>query len=76
MESMTRMFQDQLGRCDFIDVLEEAVLHRRPVTVELRDGSARLAAIRDVVTENGRDLVVLDGGERFPVEAIAAVSRP
>lgn len=32
---MPRIRQTDVGRCDFIDVLEEAVVIRPPITVEL-----------------------------------------
>jgi hypothetical protein len=52
---MERIDQDRVGSCSFIDVLEEAVLSRRPVAVELRDGSAFIDLVTDVTTESGRD---------------------
>ena len=59
------------GRCDFLDVLEEAVRFRRPVQVQLRDGRRFLAGVRDVVTESGEDYVVFaDRDERVPVTQI------
>ena len=54
--SMSGSNQDRVGSCSFIDVLEEAVLSRRPVAVELRDGSAFIDLVTDVTTEVGAGL--------------------
>ncbi|HLL01448.1 MAG TPA: hypothetical protein VK539_12735 [Myxococcaceae bacterium] len=72
---MTRMCQDEVGRCDFIDVLEEAVLRRRPVAVELRGGEAFIDQVVDVVTEQGDDFAVFQAHPRVPVGDILAVTR-
>lgn len=73
---MKRLDQDALGRCDFIDVLEEAVLRGKPVAVELRDGSAFVDRLRDVLTEQGADVAVFESRGRVGVEAIRTVSLP
>jgi Rho-binding antiterminator len=72
---MTMMCQDELGRCDFIDVLEEAVLVRRPVAVKLREGEAFIDEVVDVVTENGDDFAVFKTHPRVSVSEIFAVTR-
>jgi transcriptional antiterminator Rof (Rho-off) len=72
---MSRICQDDVGRCDFIDVLEEAVLLRRPVAVQLRLGETFIDQVVDVVTEKGVDFAVFRSHARVPVVEIAAVSR-
>jgi Rho-binding antiterminator len=67
--------QDIVGRCSFIDVLEEAVLVHRPVAVALRDGTRFIDVVEDVVTENGEDYAVFHSHERVPVTDIAAATR-
>lgn len=58
------------GRCDFLDVLEEAAHFGRPVRVELRDGRKFEASVRDVVTESGEDYVLFEGRDRVSVTDI------
>lgn len=72
---MTRICQDEVGRCDFLDVLEEAVLRRRPVAVQLREGEAFIDEVVDVVTEQGDDFAVFKAHERVSVGEIRAVTR-
>ena len=72
---MAAICQDVVGRCSFIDVLEEAVLVHRPVAVALRDGSRFIDVVVDVVTENGEDYAVFHSHERVPVTDIAAATR-
>jgi hypothetical protein len=48
----------QVGRCDFIDVLEESVATGRNVAVSLRGGQHFIDMVRDVVTQNGEDWAV------------------
>jgi Rho-binding antiterminator len=72
---MTLMRQDEIGRCDFIDVLEEAVLRRRSVAVELRDGTAFIDQVLDVVTEKGDDFAVFRDHGRSKVGEIRSVTR-
>ena len=69
------MNQDELGRCDFLDVLEEAVLRRKTVAVELRSGETFLDRVVDVVTESGDELVVFHAHPRISVGQIVAVTR-
>jgi Rho-binding antiterminator len=72
---MSRICQDDVGQCDFIDVLEETVLRRRPVAVQLRAGETFIDQMMDVVTEAGTDFAVFRSHPRVPVREIAAVSR-
>ncbi|MHB8874242.1 MAG: hypothetical protein ACYC8T_11195 [Myxococcaceae bacterium] len=72
---MTRMCQDVIGRCSFVDVLEEAVLRRRPVAVRLREGLSFIDRVVDVVTENGDDFAVFAAHPRVSVGEIAMVTR-
>jgi Rho-binding antiterminator len=72
---MTLFSQDEVGRCDFIDVLEEAVLRRTSVAVRLRDGQTFIDEVVDVVTEKGDDFAVFRSHARVPVGDIAAVTR-
>ncbi|MFP2909355.1 hypothetical protein ACLESD_30795 [Pyxidicoccus sp. 3LFB2] len=72
---MARMRQDDVGRCDFIDVLEEAVLWRRAVSVQLRAGDTFTDQVVDVVTEQGDDFAVFRSHARVPVGDILSVTR-
>jgi hypothetical protein len=72
---MSRICQDDVGQCDFIDVLEETVLRRRPVAVQLRAGEMFIDQMMDVVTEAGTDFAIFRSHPRVPVREIAAVSR-
>lgn len=72
---MTRICQDDVGRCDFIDVLEEAVLRRQPVAVQLRAGESFTDAVVDVVTEQGEDFAVFRSHPRVPVGDILSMTR-
>lgn len=69
--------QDQhaSGRCDFIDVLEEAQVAKHAVVVELRDGRRFTARVRDVVTESHEDFVIFEGEERIAVTDIRGCER-
>jgi hypothetical protein len=72
---MSRICQDDVGQCDFIDVLEETVLRRRPVAVQLRAGETFIDQMMDVVTEAGTDFAIFRTHPRVPVREIVAVSR-
>lgn len=67
--------QDSVGRCSFIDVLEEAVLVRRPVAVALRGGERFIDRVTDVVTEDHEDYAVFANHDRVAVSRIAAATR-
>jgi transcriptional antiterminator Rof (Rho-off) len=62
--------QEPTGRCDFLDVLEEAAHFKRPVQIELRDGQRFTASVQDVVTADGEDYVVFAGRDRVAVSQI------
>jgi hypothetical protein len=72
---MSVICQDEVGRCSFIDVLEEAVLVRRPVAVALRDGSRFIDLVVDVVTEDHEDYAIFKTRDRVPITHIAAATR-
>ena len=72
---MSLLSQDELGRCSFIDVLEEAVLRRRPIGVRLRGGDAFIDVVVDVVTEAGADYAVFRDHSRVAVREIEACTR-
>ena len=72
---MSIICQDAVGRCSFIDVLEEAVLVKRPVAIELRDGTTFIDQVTDVTTESGQDFAVFRSHSRVPVREIAAATR-
>lgn len=72
---MTLMTQDDLGRCDFIDVLEEAAIRHTPVGIELRGGESFIDRVADVVTEEGVDWAVFEAHPRVPVVQIKACTR-
>lgn len=72
---MTVMSQDALGRCDFLDVLEEAALRRTPVGVQLRSGESFIDRVTDVVTQDGVDWAVFERHERVPVVQVKACTR-
>ena len=70
------LHQDELGGCDFLDVLEEAATLEKDVGVKLRSGEFFTAAVQDVVTEGGQNFVVFAGrNERMNVKDILAVTR-
>ncbi len=72
---MALMSQDSLGRCDFLDVLEEAAVRRRPVGIQLRSGTAFLDLVVDVVTEGGHDYVVFRDHPRERVTDVVSCTR-
>ncbi len=64
---MTKPAKD---RCDFLDVLEEAVVLKKPVKVELRDGQRFVDRVKDVVTAAGEDFAEFEDHARIPVTQI------
>ena len=72
---MERICQDEVGRCSFIDVLEEAALRGTLVAIALRDGTTFIDRVREVVTENHEDYAVFGSRERVAVTEIAAATR-
>ena len=72
---MNRLEQDQVGSCSFVDVLDEAVLVKRPVAIELRDGTTFIDQVTDVTTDSGQDFAVFRSRPRVAVRDIAAATR-
>ena len=72
---MTVMRQSEVGRCSFIDVLEEAVLRHRPIAVRLLEGATFIDQVLDVVTENWDDFAVFKDHARARIGEILAVTR-
>ena len=67
--------QAELGRCDFLDVLEEAAVRRTPVELELRGGERLHERISDVEGTPEGDVVVLASGRRIAVGDVEAMTR-
>lgn len=67
--------QDQVGRCDFIDVLEEASLRKSAVAVKLRSGESFIDEVQDVRTHDHEDFVVFRGRGEFQVADIESCTR-
>jgi Rho-binding antiterminator len=65
----------RVGRCEFLDVLEESAVTHRAVAVELVDGTRFTDDVKDVVTENGEDYAVFQQHDRVPVSDIADCNR-
>ncbi len=65
---MTKPAKD---RCDFLDVLEEAAVLKKPVKVELRDGQRFVDHVKTVVTAAGEDFAEFEDHARIPVTQIA-----
>ena len=64
---MNEKFRD---RCDFLDLLEEAVLRRARMRVATKDDRLFVDRVFDVVTEKGEDYVVFAEQGRIAVSAI------
>ncbi|HVT08620.1 MAG TPA: hypothetical protein VHO67_14280 [Polyangia bacterium] len=60
-----------MDRCDVIDVLEESVTLRRPVTVELKGGGHFIDQPRDVVTADKQEWVQFRDHDQVAVADIA-----
>lgn len=68
--------EDEISQCDFLDVLEEAAIGKLRLRMELEGGRELIGRVEDVVTQGGKDYVVLIGdGDRIPVAAIRRLSR-
>lgn len=67
--------QEELGRCDFLDVLEEAATLKRPVYVTLQSGDTFTDTVKDVVTHDGKDWVDFVEHERVAVRDIRGMTR-
>jgi hypothetical protein len=64
-----------LDRCDIIDLLEEAALSGRAVTVELRGDRRFVDQVRDVVTRDGDDFALFENHQSIPVGDIHFCAR-
>ncbi len=60
---------------DIIDMIEESVMLRRPVVVELRDGRVFEDRAQQIVKWQGEDHVVFHDHELTALHAISAVRR-
>lgn len=65
----------QLDSCDIIDILEEAVTLRRPVSVQLRHGRRFVDHVRDVATDSDGNWAVFATYGRIPVNDISDCAR-
>lgn len=72
---MTLMRQEEIGSCDFLDVLEEAALVKRPIAVKLKSGETFISEVTDVVTADGVDWVEFATHERVAARDILAATR-
>lgn len=72
---MPYVLDEVVGRCDFLDLLEEAAIRKKPVKIGLRSGEAFEDVVTDVVTENHKDYAVLQSRGRIAVEELASCSR-
>jgi Rho-binding antiterminator len=62
-------------RSDFVDMLEESVTTRRPVSVLLRDGRRFEDVVREVVTQDGDDFAIFEQHAATPIRTISDCSR-
>jgi transcriptional antiterminator Rof (Rho-off) len=60
-----------MNRCDVVDVLEESVTLRRPVSVQLKGGGHFVDTARDVITAEHREWVQFRDHAQIPVDDIA-----
>ncbi len=60
---------------DIIDMVEESVMLRRPIVVELRDGRVFEDRAQEIVKWQGQDHVVFHDHELTPLHAISGVRR-
>ncbi len=65
----------QLDRCDALDLLEEAELTRREITITLEGGRRVSGRVIEVANVQGGEEVVLEDGARVPVGSIVAIDR-
>lgn len=72
---MTRYSQQDLDRCDFLDVLEESVLMRARVKVTLMDDTFFEDHITDVLTKDGGETVHFAMHEPIELRQIASIER-
>ena len=62
-------------RCDILDILEEAVVTKRAVTVDLLGDRHFTDLVTDVVTEAGQDFAFFKAHGRWGLNDIRTVSR-
>ncbi len=60
---------------DIIDMVEESVMMRRPIVVELRDGRVFEDRAQEIIKWNGEDHVVFHDHELTPLHSITSVQR-
>jgi len=60
---------------DIIDMIEESVMLRRPIVVELRDGRMFEDRAQQIIKWEGEDQVVFHDHELTPIHAISAIRR-
>jgi hypothetical protein len=65
----------QLDRCSIVDILEEAVVTRRGVAVELRSNKHFVDDVREVVTRDGEDWAIFKAHEPVAVSDIHHIAR-
>jgi transcriptional antiterminator Rof (Rho-off) len=66
--------EERIDRCDALDLLEDAVLTKRRLTLVLEGGLHLTGRVTDVVTARGRDEAVLDDGTHVDLSRIVAIS--
>jgi hypothetical protein len=64
-----------IDNCDILDVLEESVVSKRPVNIQLQGGRTFTDQVKDVVTEGGADYVDFRDQGRIPVADIRSAGR-
>lgn len=76
MRSVTSMElgKEDVGRCDFIDVLEEMARASKRARVVLEDGTVFVEKVLDVVTENGADFGVFEAHGKVPLKSVTEVT--
>lgn len=64
-----------VDRCDVLDMLEEAAVTHRPVSVVLKGGEHFVDEVRDVVTQDHVDRAVFRTHEPVVVDHVSRVAR-
>jgi hypothetical protein len=64
-----------LDRCDILDILEEAAMTGRPVSVELRSNRKFVDHVREVVTRDGEDWALFKAHEPVAISDIHGCDR-
>jgi transcriptional antiterminator Rof (Rho-off) len=65
----------RIDRCDALDMLEEAVLTRRPLTITVEGGKQVTGRVVEVITERGEDHALIEGGQRIGVSRIVEIDK-